>query len=107
MVTLKEYAEAYVPQQTKNIAELDKIPVDVELLNGEGKDRDGEVFNYKYIEVNKQQYRVPNTVIGGIKVIQKKYPHIKFVTVDKEGEGMNTRYQVLPFVEPPKEEEIF
>lgn len=103
MATLREEAQAYEPKQTKNIAQLEKIPIDVELKDGEGKDKDGNVFKYKYAEIDGIQYRVPGTVIGGIKSILKKMPHVKYVTVDREGTGMATEYHVMPYVEVPTE----
>ncbi len=45
MATLKEAAQAYEPPQTLNIADLDKIPIDLALKDGEGKDKDGEVLS--------------------------------------------------------------
>ena len=103
MATLKEEAQAYEPKQTKNIAELEKVQTDLELFDGEGKDKDGNVFKYKYIKVEGIEYRVPGTVLGGIKAIIKKMPYVKFVTVDKEGSGMSTEYHVMPYIEPTEE----
>jgi len=96
--TIRQAAQAYVPPQTVNIASLDKIPVDLELKTGSSKDKEGNPFDYKYVEHQGVQYRVPGSVLGGIKSVLKKMPHIKFVTVDKEGEGMATRYHVMPYV---------
>ena len=96
MATLKEAAQAYEPPQTLNIADLDKIPVDVELKDGEGKTGDGEVFTYKYAVIEGKQYRVAGSIIGGIKALLQKIPDLKHVSVIKQGQGMNTRYQVIP-----------
>lgn len=104
MGTLREEAQAYEQKQTKNIVVLEKIPIDIELKDGEGKDNNGEVFKYKYVEVDGSQYRVPSSVIGGIKSILKKMPHIKYVTVDREGTGMSTEYHVMPYINPETEE---
>lgn len=103
MGSIKEEAQAYEPPQTLNISQLDKIPVNLELKTGEGKDKDGNQFTYKYVDHLGKQYRVPGSVLGGIKAILKKMPHIQYVTVDKEGEGMSTRYHVMPYVEAPQE----
>ena len=96
MATLRETALAYEPQQTLNIADLEKIPVDIELKDGSGKDKDGEVFTYKFAVIDGKQYRVAGSVIGGIKALLNKLPALKFVAVIKQGQGMNTRYQVVP-----------
>ena len=96
MATLREEAIQYEPPQTLNIADLEKIPIDIELKDGEGKDSEGEVFTYKYAVVNGRQYRVAGSIIGGIKAILQKMPNVKYVSVIKQGQGMNTRYTVIP-----------
>lgn len=97
MASLREEAMAYEPQRTFNIADLDKIPIDIELKDGEGKDSNGEVFTYKYAEIETKQYRVAGSIIGGIKAVLQKMPNTKFVSVVKQGQGMNTRYTVVPY----------
>lgn len=101
MATIKESAMAYEPPQTLNIADLEKIPVNLELFDGEGKNKDGEKFNYKFAKINEKEYRVAGSILGGIKAILTKMPHIEFVTVIKQGQGMNTRYNVMPYTEAP------
>jgi len=55
MATLKEEAQAYEPtQKTKNIADLESVDVNVELLTETGKTKDGEEFSYKYAEISFQ-----------------------------------------------------
>ena len=100
MATLKEEAQAYEPPQTLNIADLEKIPVDIEVLDGEGKDKEGSVFKYKYAKIEGKDYRIAGSILGGIKAILGKVPDLKFVSVIKQGTGMNTRYQVIPYTEP-------
>lgn len=99
MASIKEEAMAYEPPQTLNIADLDKVPVDLELFDGEGKDKNGEVFTYKYAKIDGKEYRVAGSVLGGIKAILTKMPQTKFVSVIKQGHGMNTRYQVIPYTD--------
>lgn len=94
--TIKETAQNYEPPTTLNIADLEKIPIDIELKDGEGKDKEGEVFKYKYAEIDGKQYRVAGSILGGIKAILEKMPDLKFVQVIKQGSGMNTRYTVIP-----------
>jgi len=98
MGSLKDEAQAYEPLVTENIASLDKVSVDLDLKSAEGKDKDGNTFTYKYVEVAGKQYRVPGTVLAGIRSVLKKMPHIKEVTVDRSGEGLNTRYNVMPYI---------
>jgi len=96
MATLREEARAYEPPLTLNIADLEKIPVDIELKDGSGKTSDGEEFKYKYVVIDGRQYRVAGSIIGGIKALLQKLPDLKYVAVVKQGSGMNTRYQVIP-----------
>ena len=103
MNSIKEEAQQYVPPQTKNISELENVSVDVQLQDGEGKDNNGELFTYKYIEVNGEKYRVPGSVLGGIKALLVKFPDLKYISVLRSGSGMNTRYQVIPFQQSVKE----
>jgi len=102
MATLKEEAQAYEPPQTLNIADLEKVPVNLELKDGEGKDGEGAVFKYKYAEIEGKKYRIAGSVLGGIKAILEKMPNLQFVSVLRSGQGMNTRYQVIPFTEQPE-----
>lgn len=103
MASVKESAQAYEPPQSKNIADLDKVSVEMEVLDGRAKDNTGEEFKYKFVEVDGDRYRVPGSVLGGLKAILKKIPHLKYFSVIKDGSGMSTRYQVIPYTEPEKE----
>lgn len=96
MATIKETAKAYQPQQMKNIADLDKVPVDLQLYDGEGSDEEGKPFTYKYAELNGDKYRVPGSVIGQLKTHLEANPDLKNFKVKKEGAGLNTRYTVIP-----------
>lgn len=102
MATLKEAALAYEPPQTLNIADFDKIPVDLDLFDKEGKNKEGEVFKYKCVLLDGKEYRVAGSIIGGLKALLEKVPHLTHFQVLKSGAGMNTRYQVIPYTEPPK-----
>ena len=96
ITTLKEEAKAYVPQQTKNIAELDEVPLDLELFDGEGTDDNGKPFTYKFAELNGEKYRVPGSVIGQLKTQLEANPNLTKCKVKKDGSGLNTRYTVIP-----------
>ena len=97
MATFKEEAQAYTPQQTKNVADLDKVSTNAELKEHVAKQGTPDEFKYKYLEVNGERYRVPGVVIGDLKAILEKMPNLEFVTVLKQGTGTATRYQVLPW----------
>ena len=94
--TIKDSAKNYTSKQTKNIAELKSVEVDLVLLEGKGKDKDGKEFSYKYIEVDGDEYRVPDKVLKDIKAILEKKPNLKTFSVSKQGTGLNTTYTVIP-----------
>ena len=96
MATLKDEAQAYELKQTLNIAELDKVPVGIEVLNGEGKDKEGVVFKYKYAQIDGKEYRIPGIVLGGIKALISNMPNLQYIKVIRQGTGRATTYQVVP-----------
>jgi len=104
MATLKEEAMAYEPKHTGNVADLDFFSINIEMKDGEGTKKDGTKFNYKYIEVEGKEYRIPYKVIGSIKALLQKMPTLQNVSVLKQGEGMNTEYNVIPYIETPTEQ---
>ena len=91
MTTLKEEAQGYEPKRTLNIADLDKVSVEVTIYD----EKDVE-FPYKFIELNDQRYRVPITVIKSLNAIMKFNEKLKYFKVNKSGDGMNTSYTVIP-----------
>lgn len=96
MATLKEVAQAYEPKQTKNIADLPEVAVDVEIKQETATDNDGKDFTYSYLELNEVRYRVPGVVIGDLKAILKENSLLKRFKVKKAGTGLQTRYTVIP-----------
>ncbi len=99
MVSLKEQAKQYEPKTTLNIADLDKIPLNLDVKTGQGKTKEGEEFKYLFAEIDKKEYRIAGTILGGIKALIKKMPNLEFVSVIKTGMGRDTRYQVIPWVD--------
>ena len=96
MSSIKDSAKSYVSKQTKNIAELKSVEVDLALLDGKGKDQTGKEFTYKYIEIDGDEYRVPDKVLKDLKAILEKKPTLKTFSVSKQGTGLNTAYTVIP-----------
>lgn len=99
MTTIREEAQNYVPKETHNIAELDKFSVDIELEDRESTGKEGKPFTYKVAVIDDKEYRVAGSVIGGIKALLQKLPKLTDVSVIKQGDGMNTKYQVIPYME--------
>lgn len=96
MATAKESAKAYQPKQFKNITELDAFPLSLEMHTETKKNSDGEEYTINYVGINGERYRVPNSVLESIKTILEEKPDCSVVKVTKKGDGLNTRYTVLP-----------
>jgi hypothetical protein len=97
MTTLSEFASNYTPQTTKNIADLKEVDVSLVLEDREGIDKKGNTFKYKVVVVNGEDYRVPSSVIGNLKVIIQKKPSLKKFSVAKQGTTKDdTKYTVIP-----------
>ena len=86
----------YEPQQTKNIADLDVVGVDAEIVEKTYKDTDNNSFTLKVIIVDGEDYRVPVSVLKALKTILEDKPSIKHFKVKKTGEGLKTEYVVIP-----------
>ena len=99
MQTLKQAAENYEPQRTANIADLESFDVSEPIEEREGKDKDGVAFKYKVLVRDGKDYRIPNTVLETIKSIleanAKRGKEATTFAVEKKGEGMGTKYQVV------------
>ena len=63
MATIKEDAMAYKPQQTKNIAELDSVPTDIETVEKDYTDSEGKPFTVRVVTIDGEDYRVPVSVL--------------------------------------------
>lgn len=96
MATLKEEAINYEHKTTKNIADLEVVPTDIEIINKSGIDQKGEPYEYKVVVIDNEEYRIPNSVFGALKDILLKKPSLKTFSVTKSGKEMSTRYTVIP-----------
>jgi len=95
MPSIKDQAKAYEPVKTKNIAELDKVSVDIEIREETFNEGTKEEFNMNLITVNKEDYRVPDSVLKNLKAILEEKPELKNFKVVKTGEGLKTTYTVV------------
>lgn len=95
--TLKEEAQASEPQaKSKNIAELLQVSTallveEESFINNENKE-----VTVKIVRVGNEKYRVPQSVLNSLKVILEDNTNLKTFKVKKTGEGMDTRYIVIP-----------
>lgn len=93
MAKLKEEAQKYESKQVKNIAELEIVTIDLDV-----KEANDAEFPYKFIEVDGEKYRVPESVLGSLKAILEDNPNLAKFRVKKSGEGMKTKYTVIPLM---------
>jgi len=101
MASLKEEAKAYEQKQTKNIAELEVVSVDVNIEDDEFEvEEDGKtkIVKQKVAIIDGETYRVPVSVLGQLKVQMEENPNLTKFKVKKSGEGMNTSYTVIPLI---------
>ena len=96
MATLKDEAQAYEPPQTKNIADLEVVRTDVEVVEKEFSKEDGTTFKIKVVTIDGEDYRVPTSVLKSMKAILEEKPELKTFKVKKTGEGLKTEYTVIP-----------
>jgi len=105
MTKLDEYAKDFEPtSKTKNIADLEEVSTDIDLIDDEFEFTDKitkqvKTVQQKVIIVNGEQYRVPVSVIGQLKVVLEDNPSCKRFKVKKTGATKDdTRYQVIPLL---------
>jgi len=100
MAKLSEEAKAYEPKQTHNIADLEEVSVDLDVLDDEFETTDEKgntkVVKQKVVEIDGARYRVPNSVLNQLKVLLEDNPELKKFKVKKSGQGLNTDYTVIP-----------
>ena len=48
--------------------------------------------------INKERYRVPNSVLKQLKVLLEDNSNMKKFKVKKTGQGLNTDYTVIPLI---------
>lgn len=105
MATIGQEAQAYEPpQNTRNIADLERVSVDLELVDDKytftnKKTGEEETVDQKVIVVDGINHKVPISVINQVKAQMEANPKMKFFKVKKEGEDLNTRYTVIPLSE--------
>ena len=98
METLKQYATKYEPKKTANVTDLLSLSISEPIEERQGRDDAGKDFSYMCIVRDGVDYRIAPTVIGQIKALLEEMPNLDVVRVSKKGEGLNTRYTVIPMV---------
>jgi len=93
---IKTFAKEYVPQQMKNIADLEVVKADAEIKKETRKDQNNEDYQVMFIVVNNEEYRVPSSVVTQLKGVVEAKPDLATFKVVRTGQGMGTKYQVIP-----------
>ena len=96
MSSIKEAAELYVAPQTLNIADLDKVDVNMDTAVRTFKEGTDDEFSITVAIIEGLDYRIPPSVLGALKEILEEKPDLKYFKVKKKGEGLNTKYTVIP-----------
>lgn len=96
MATIGEQAKEYEPATLGNIADLPKVSTALEMTTETFKEGTEDEFKVKVIEVEGSKYRVPTAVIGNLKALLSENSNLKSFKVRKDGQGMATRYTVIP-----------
>ena len=92
MASLKDTALNHEQKsKVSNIADLQSVSTDLDVK----EDTEAE-FPYQYVEIEGTRYRIPNSVLANLKAILEENKDLKKVKVKKTGEGMDTRYTVIP-----------
>jgi hypothetical protein len=97
MANLIETAMAYISPKAKNISEAGIF--DAKALDPvveEHTDDQGKTYKVTTVLIKGEKYRVPSSVLEGIKVTVKAKPTATMFSVTKTGSGKtDTRYQVI------------
>lgn len=96
MAQISEEAKSYEPANTALISDLERVSVNAEVVEKTYKEGTEDEFKIKVITIDGVDYRVPNTVLGNLKAILSENPELKSFKVKKDGQGINTRYTVIP-----------
>jgi hypothetical protein len=90
MTTIADDAKTYEKPKLMTVADLPEINTDWDVqIDTEAQ------YPYRYIEVNKQRYKLPEPVRAAIKKIQMVNPNAKRFKVEAEGTGKKTVYTVI------------
>ena len=95
MATIRDAAKKYEPAKTLNIADLQKVSTENDIQHKAVNKGTPEEFEYDFIVVSGQEYRVPKTVIKQLKQQLTVKPMATAFKVLKDGTGMNTEYTVV------------
>lgn len=85
MASLKEMALSY--QGKKDIADLEKIPIDIEVKTDTFTNKDKQVVPFNYIEMNGWKYTIKGKMLEELQNLAKANPNAKFFRFKKASNG--------------------
>ena len=94
---IKSFAKEFEPQQMRNITELEVVRCDAEIREEVRKDQNNDDYKVIFIVVGGEEYRIPPSVITQLKAILEAKTDLASFKVTKTGQGMGTKYQVIPY----------
>ena len=95
-MNIKDFAKSYEPQKMKLISDLESVKSEIEFKTETRKDRENKDYLINFIVIEGIEYRVPISVIEQLKVVLETKPDLESFKVSKTGDGMATKYQVIP-----------
>jgi hypothetical protein len=95
MTTIRSAAKGYVSPETKSICDLPKVSTEIDIQHKIVNKDTPDQFEYDFIVVGKQEYRVPKVVLKQLKAQLEAKPSSVAFKVTKKGEGMKTEYFVI------------
>lgn len=95
MTSISQMATAYEVPKMGNIADLDRVSTQVKIENKVFKEGTPEQWDCNVITVEGKEYRVPNSVLAGLKTLLEIKPKTAAFKVVRQGEGLNTNYTVV------------
>jgi ribosomal 30S subunit maturation factor RimM len=91
MATLKDAAMAY--SGSREITDLDRLPTEVQVMEGSFKNKSNQDIKYYYCELNGIKYTIKSQALGKIKEMLTIRPQTKFIKINKSSDG---QYSVIP-----------
>ena len=97
MGTIRDNVKIIEPKTTKNISELESVSTELDMQERVFNEGQKDEFKVNVIVIEKEDYRVPNSVLLQLKEHMKEKPDLLKFKVSKTGEGKNdTKYTVIP-----------
>ena len=100
--SIKDLALQHKERTFKKIEEYQRIHVDNQITRRICITSEGKEFEIKEMQLfnedtgTKEGVRIPNSVIAGLKILLQDNPNLEYFRVVRTGEGLNTKYTVLP-----------